>query len=449
MTSSDVTDVKGAESAGDPTANEAVGHAAGAAPVSAQEALHETDAQDAREGGPVLEDEAISLPGEEAEKSAAHGAANRGDRKRSFETADHEVPTSKVEEWRFTPLRRFAPLFEDTATDDREGDPALDYQVEIPQGVPDVANLAPGQAPRGTVLVPEDLTSAVASARCEEALHLVAPKNAEIAEPFRVAITGRGAERRGNAHIVLETEESSSATFVLNHTGTAQYAQNVEMVVGNNSQMTVIALQDWDDDALHIATHHARVGRDAKLKHIVVSLGGSGVRVNVIGELAAPGGEVENLGLYFSDADQFLEHRLFVDHAAPNCTSDVAYKGALQGAKARSVWVGDVLIRKQAEGTNTYELNRNLVLTEGARADSVPNLEIETGEIEGAGHAAATGRFDDEQLFYLQARGIPEKDARRLVVRGFFAELIQKIDVPEIREHLFDSIENELERSMN
>lgn len=449
MTSSDVTDVKGAESAGDPTTNEAVGHAAGAAPVSAQEALHETDAQDAREGGPVLEDEAISLPGEEAEKSAAHGAANRGDRKRSFELADHEVPTSKVEEWRFTPLRRFAPLFEDTATDDREGDPALDYQVEIPQGVPDVANLAPGQAPRGTVLVPEDLTSAVASARCEEALHLVAPKNAEIAEPFRVAITGRGAERRGNAHIVLETEESSSATFVLNHTGTAQYAQNVEMVVGNNSQMTVIALQDWDDDALHIATHHARVGRDAKLKHIVVSLGGSGVRVNVIGELAAPGGEVENLGLYFSDADQFLEHRLFVDHAAPNCTSDVAYKGALQGAKARSVWVGDVLIRKQAEGTNTYELNRNLVLTEGARADSVPNLEIETGEIEGAGHAAATGRFDDEQLFYLQARGIPEKDARRLVVRGFFAELIQKIDVPEIREHLFDSIENELERSMN
>ncbi|MBM7500509.1 Fe-S cluster assembly protein SufD [Brachybacterium muris] len=449
MTSSDVTDVKGAESAGDPTANEAVGHAAGAAPVSAQEALHETDAQDAREGGPVLEDEAISLPGEEAEKSAAHGAANRGDRKRSFELADHEVPTSKVEEWRFTPLRRFAPLFEDTATDDREGDPALDYQVQVPQGATDVSNLAPGQAPRGTVLVPEDLTSAVASARCAEALHLVAPKNAEIAEPFRVAITGRGAERRGNAHIVLETEESSSATFVLNHTGTAQYAQNVEMVVGDNSQMTVIALQDWDDDALHIATHHARVGRDAKLKHIVVSLGGSGVRVNVIGELAAPGGEVENLGLYFSDADQFLEHRLFVDHAAPNCTSDVAYKGALQGAKARSVWVGDVLIRKQAEGTNTYELNRNLVLTEGARADSVPNLEIETGEIEGAGHAAATGRFDDEQLFYLQARGIPEKDARRLVVRGFFAELIQKIDVPEIREHLFDSIENELERSMN
>lgn len=297
--------------------------------------------------------------------------------------------------------------------------------------------------------MPEDLPTAIASARTEQALHLVAPRNTAVEEPFQVAVTGRGSERRGNAHIVLETEESSSATFVLNHTGSAQLAENVEMILGANSQMTVIALQDWDDDALHHSTHHARLGRDSKLKHIVVSLGGSAVRVNVIGELSAPGAEVENIGLYFSDADQFLEHRLFVDHAAPNCTSNVAYKGALQGSNARSVWVGDVLIRKEAEGTNTYELNRNLVLTEGARADSVPNLEIETGEIEGAGHAAATGRFDDEQLFYLRSRGIPELEARRLVVRGFFAELIQRIDVPEIREHLFASIEAELSRSMN
>jgi Fe-S cluster assembly protein SufD len=109
------------------------------------------------------------------------------------------------------------------------------------------------------------------------------------------------------------------------------------------------------------------------------------------------------------------------------------------------VWIGDVLIRAAAEGTETFELNRNLVLTEGARADSVPNLEIETGEIAGAGHASATGRFDDEQLFYLQARGIPEGVARRLVVRGFFHELLMKITVPEIRERLEAAIEAELE----
>ncbi|MDN5686908.1 MAG: Fe-S cluster assembly protein SufD [Brachybacterium sp.] len=444
MTTSDMTELKDAEYAGDPAADENAGHAAGAAPMAARDALAAGGEDSA--AAAELEDEGMSLTDEQ---SAAHGAHNRGDRARSFELSDHERPTSDIEEWRFTPLRRFAPLLTDTATDDREGDPAVDYQVEVPEGAPEVSTLAVGQAPRGTVLVPEDLPSAVASVRSEQALHLVAPKNTDLAEPFRVEITGRGADRRANAHIVLETKESSSATFVLNHTGSAQYAQNVEMIAGDNSQMIVISLQDWDDDALHIATHHGAIGRDAKIKHIVVTLGGSAVRVNTISDLVHPGGEVENLGLYFSDEGQFLEHRLFVDHTAPNCTSDSAYKGALQGRSARSVWVGDVLIRKEAEGTNTYELNRNLVLTEGARADSVPNLEIETGEIEGAGHAAATGRFDDEQLFYLRARGIPEKEARRLVVRGFFAELIQRIDVPEIREHLTESIETELSRSMS
>ncbi|GAA1290306.1 MULTISPECIES: Fe-S cluster assembly protein SufD [Brachybacterium] len=433
------TDMKGPESTGDAAVNEAVGHAAGAAPVAAQTTVDEADVPAA----PELEEENLSLPGQET--SAAHAALNRGARKRSFEVSDHEVPKSHVEEWRFTPLRRFAPLFQDVATDDS----AVEYQVEVPEGASEPGTLAIGQAPRGTVLVPEDIASAIASARSEQALHLTAAKNGAYDAPFRIDIAGRGADRRGNGHIVLETEESSSAIFVLNHTGSAQYAQNVEMIIGDNSTMTVISLHDWDDDAIHIATHHARVGRDAKLKHVAVTLGGSAVRFNAIGEYGGPGGEIEKLGLYFSDEDQFFENRLFVDHSAPHCTSNVAYKGALQGKKARSVWVGDVLIRKEAEGTNTYELNRNLVLTEGARADSVPNLEIETGEIEGAGHAAATGRFDDEQLFYLRARGISELEARRLVVRGFFAEIIQQIDVPEIRERLSASIEDELARSMN
>ncbi|UVY83073.1 Fe-S cluster assembly protein SufD [Brachybacterium sp. NBEC-018] len=428
---------EGTETTQERSDGEIVGGAAGAAPVAARATI-----DGLAPVAPQLEDERLALP---SDGPAKHAATSRAARLRSFELGDHPVPTSKIEEWRFTPLRRFTSLFQDDATEDG----AVEYEVTVPEGAPEASTLAIGEAPRGTALVPEDLTAAIASARSEQALHLVAPRNAELADPFRVEITGRGADRRANGHLVLETEESSTATFVLNHTGSAQYAQNVEMVVGDNSRMTVIALQDWDDDALHISTHHARLGRDAKLKHIVVSLGGSAVRVNAIGEFSAPGAELENTGLYFADENQFLEHRLFVDHAAPNCTSDVAYKGALQGQKARSVWVGDVLIRKEAEGTSTYELNRNLVLTEGARADSVPNLEIETGEIEGAGHAAATGRFDDEQLFYLRARGIPEKEARRLVVRGFFAELIQKIDVPEIREHLFESIEAELTRSMN
>ena len=135
---------------------------------------------------------------------------------------------------------------------------------------------------------------------------------------------------------------------------------------------------------------------------------------------------------------------MFVDHGPAHCRSRVTYKGALQGRDAHTVWIGDVLIRATAVGTDTYELNRNLVLTDGGRADSVPNLEIETGEIAGAGHASATGRFDDEQLFYLQSRGIDADSARRLVVLGFFAEVLDQIPSQALRERLLRAVESEL-----
>ena len=207
----------------------------------------------------------------------------------------------------------------------------------------------------------------------------------------------------------------------------------------------MVTVQEWADTALHLGQHDVVVGRDAKVRHIAVTLGGGIVRLNTNASYAGPGGSFEALGVYFADSGQHQEHRLFVDHEAPHCHSNVEYKGALQGDSAHTVWVGDVLIRAAAEGTDTYELNRNLILTDGARADSVPNLEIETGEIAGAGHASATGRFDDQQLFYLQARGIDEDTARRLVVRGFFASIVGRIGVPEIEEHLMEAIDRELE----
>ncbi|MCL2850094.1 MAG: SufD family Fe-S cluster assembly protein, partial [Micrococcales bacterium] len=176
----------------------------------------------------------------------------------------------------------------------------------------------------------------------------------------------------------------------------------------------------------------------------VVTLGGSVVRITPDVQFSGPGGSLTALGLYYADAGQHLEHRLFVDHAVPRCRSRVTYKGALQGDGARSVWVGDVLIRAAAEGTDTYEQNRNLLLTDGARADSVPDLEIETGLIEGAGHASATGRFDDEQLFYLCSRGIPPDQARRLVVRGFFADLLGQVGVDDVAERLLAHVDAEL-----
>ncbi|HEX2804762.1 MAG TPA: Fe-S cluster assembly protein SufD, partial [Kineosporiaceae bacterium] len=249
-------------------------------------------------------------------------------------------------------------------------------------------------------------------------------------------------------HLLVAAERGSSATVVVDFRGSGAFADNVELDVADGAALTVVSIQSWDDDAVHLSAHHARLGRDAKLKHVVVNLGGEVVRITPSARFTGPGGEIELIGLYFADAGQHFEHRLFVDHAVPHCRSNVVYKGALQGDGAHTVWVGDVLIRAEAEGTDTYELNRNLVLTDGARADSVPNLEIETGEIVGAGHASATGRFDDEQLFYLQARGIPEVEARRLVVRGFFNELIQKIGVPDVEQRLIAAIEAELASSI-
>jgi Fe-S cluster assembly protein SufD len=148
--------------------------------------------------------------------------------------------------------------------------------------------------------------------------------------------------------------------------------------------------------------------------------------------------------LSFAGEGQHQESRLYVDHSVPQCSSHVVYKSVLDGDTSRTVWIGDVRIRPTAVATTTYELNRNLLLTDGARADSVPNLEIETGEIAGAGHASATGRFDDLQLFYLQSRGIPEDEARRLVVRGFFADVIDHITVPELHDRLMASIDARL-----
>ena len=243
---------------------------------------------------------------------------------------------------------------------------------------------------------------------------------------------------------MIEAAPHSRATVVLRHEGSAQFAQNVEIIVRDGASLTLVSLQRWDDDAVHVAAHQAVVGRDATLRHTVVSLGGAVVRVNPSVDLAGAGSEGKVYGLSFADSGQHLESQVYVHHRGPNTSADVLYKGALQGSSARSVWVGDVLIGREAVGTDSYEANRNLVLTDGARADSVPNLEIETGEIAGAGHASATGRFDDEQLFYLRSRGIPEEAARRLVVRGFFNEIIAKIAVPAVRERLTEAIEREL-----
>jgi Fe-S cluster assembly protein SufD len=365
---------------------------------------------------------------------------SRGDRRTSFDPADFPVPHGREEEWRFTPVDRLGTLLGDGAASGR-----VDVASELPDGV--TLTTIPAEQARGLgIAAPGDRAAARAGTAPDGALHLAVAAEAEPAEPARLRLTGAGGAALG--HLVLTVGRHARATVVLRHDGSAAYSQLLSVVAGDGADLTLISLQEWDDDAIHLAEHAVVVGRDARVRHIAVTLGGAIVRVATNTTYAGPGGSFEGLGLYFADDGQHLEHRLFVDHAQPRCTSNVVYKGALQGETAHTVWVGDVLIRASAEATDTYELNRNLVLTDGARADSVPNLEIETGEIVGAGHASATGRFDDEQLFYLMARGIPETEARRLVVRAFFAEIVQRIGLPEIGDRLMAAIEAELAASM-
>jgi Fe-S cluster assembly protein SufD len=340
--------------------------------------------------------------------------------------------TGREEEWRFTPLARLRGLHDGSA--DVSG--ALEVTVT---GAP-VETIGPEHPLVGSVLTPPDRPAALAMRDFKHG-HLVTIAGT-LTEPVTVSLTGTGAAAYG--HLVVDVEPFASAVVVLEHSGSGAYSGGVEVRLGDGADLTLVSLQEWDDQAVHLGTHAVSVGRDARFKSVVVTLGGDLVRLHPRVTYASTGGSAELLGLAFADAGQHLEHRLLVEHAVPHCTSRVTYKTAVQGEGAHSVWIGDVLIRAEATGTDTYELNRNLLLTDSARADSVPNLEIETGEIAGAGHASATGRFDDEQLFYLQARGITPDEARRIVVLGFFTEILQRIGVPSLEERLVAAVEAEL-----
>lgn len=358
----------------------------------------------------------------------------------SFDLADHEVPTGREEIWRFTPLKRLRGLHQDTPLGDG------DITVEV-DAAPEVTavSVPVGDSARGASgYVPVDRVSARAWDAATSVFEVTIPADAEVEQPTTIRLHGGGVDQAGAGHLLVRAGRFSRAVVIVDYVGSATWAENIEVVLEDGAQLTFVTVQDWNDDSVHVVTQHARVGRDASFKHVAVSLGGDVLRASTSADYVGSGGSVELLGVYFADEGQHIEHRLFADHTAPRTKSDVLYKGALQGQDAHTVWIGNVLIRKEAEGIDTFEQNDNLVLTDGAKADSVPNLEIETGEIEGAGHASTTGRFDDQHLFYLQSRGIPADEARRLVVHGFFHDIIRRIGVPALQERLSESIEDEL-----
>jgi Fe-S cluster assembly protein SufD len=373
------------------------------------------------------------------------GPAPTGSPAERFTSTDPDafgVPTGREETWRFTPMKRIRALLDGAASDQHP-----QWDADLPSGA-ELTTVDAGDPLLKALPEPADRLAALTRRNADGASVLRIAPEAQLDRPATLRLAGAGGNSPDDAvvwgQLVVEVGAFAQATVVLDHTGLAKYSGGVTVLVGDGAQVTLVSVQDWAPGAVHGGQYDTVVGRDATFKQVVVTLGGDLVRLVSNVQYSGPGGSADLYGVYFADETQHQEHRLWVDHAVPNCRSNVLYKGALQGEDARTVWIGDVRIRPAATGTDTYELNRNLVLTDGARADSVPNLEIETGEIVGAGHASATGRFDDEQLFYLCSRGIDSETARRLVVRGFFADVVQHIGLPELQDRLMGTIEARL-----
>ena len=354
-------------------------------------------------------------------------------------TTNYLTPTGREEAWRFTPLKKLSGIHDlEVSVADNI---SLFAKSNLPKGV---SLTTPNTSDHPPAYAASDIVTNRVRKEAKKTILITIDDNTEIAEPiFLKRKCGPTAEV---SRAAIQIGVNSRATVVIENNGAGKLGEEIEISLAAGSSLNFISLQEWDLNSVHLAQHHAIIGKDAQFNSYVVSIGGSTVRISPTVEYTGMGASAEMYGVYFATDEQHLEHRIHVNHSVPNTKSRVNYKGALAGKGAHTVWIGDVYINKGAEGTDTFELNRNLLLTDGARADSVPNLEIETGEIVGAGHASTTGRFDDEQLFYLQSRGIPADIARRLVIRGFFAEIISKLKSEEIEERLMSRIESELSR---
>ena len=354
-------------------------------------------------------------------------------------TTNYLTPTGREEAWRFTPLKRLRGLHDGSSVQsDRSTLIAKDV---LPAGVTFTReNLEP-------LAQSDDVIIERVRSYSPSVAHLSIAANTELSEPIFLGRSAGALDTAEFSRVRISLGTHAVATVIIENTTDTILAEDLEISLAPGSNLKFVTLQEFESQSVYAARHHAVIDKDATFKSITVTVGGDVVRMMPTVEFTAPGASADLLGVYFATAGQFFEHRIHVDHAVPHAKSNVNYKGALAGQGAHTVWIGDVLIRAAAEGTDTYELNRNLLLSDGARADSVPNLEIETGEIVGAGHASTTGRFDDEQLFYLMSRGIGMADARRLVVRGFFNEIVSEIGNQTVQDRIMDRIDSELEKA--
>jgi Fe-S cluster assembly protein SufD len=387
--------------------------------------------------------------------------------------SDLAWPHNRIEEWRYTDPRRFdltRPLIAAAGTPSpraagivgavRE---VLAGQVAIVDGGVASATVRPDVAARGVVVtdlataarthpevVGEALGRAVGVERKFAAANLAAftggafvyvPADVELTDPIAVTVqaTAPGAFL---PRVLLVLGPHARASVYLDHFGDAEVTvvEVVEAVVGEGARLSLVTAQDWGPHVDHLGAHTGWVGANADYRHLEATLGGRTVYLTPDVELAQAGGSAELLGVYFTDTGQHVEHRSLIHHDASATTSESVYKGALQGDSFAS-WYGNIRIEPHAKATASDETNRNLILSEGARASSIPFLEILCSDVARCGHHSSVGQVDELQLFYLESRGIPREEAARLLVFGFFKEVTDRIDLPGVSEVVLAEIE--------
>ncbi|MDP1715904.1 MAG: Fe-S cluster assembly protein SufD [Anaerolineales bacterium] len=300
----------------------------------------------------------------------------------------------------------------------------------------------------GQIVKPGDgKFAALASALAQNGVLLYVPKNVQVENPLHSVLWGPGGELAHCSHLIVFVDNGASVTYVHeaaspNETGHAMHAGVVELHIGENANLRFVELQSWGRHVWNFSHERARVERGGNLDWIFGAVGSRLTKNFSDLDLAGEGAQGRMSGFYFTDDTQHLDHDTQQNHFAPHTTSDLLFKGALKG-KSRSVWQGMIYVAPGAQKTDGYQANRNLVLDDQARADSIPGLEILADDVR-CTHGATVGKLEQEPLFYLKSRGIPQREAEQLVVEGFFDPIMQRIPFEGVRERFQQAIQDKL-----
>ena len=380
------------------------------------------------------------------------------------------LPTTSDEPWRFTDLRGFDPnAFTDGQTLDTSARATSEGQT-LDRAAPAMLEMDIGalatvtessieieRAPDGITFEPladhprlhelvgwSDKFTAHNAALWQNGLLVVVPKGVELEAPLYVRIANSVDDASLFWRLLVVAEEGSRFSLIEEYTSARPDVRGytnaaVELFVEQAAKFEYVSIQNLSRETWHFATHHARVERDAELDWVAGGFGSKKGKIRIQNDLTGPGATSRVTGAYFADGDQHLDYDTFQEHAAPNTESDFAFKGALRES-ARAVWRGMIRVEPDAQKTNAYQENRNLLLSETAHADSIPGLEIMANDVR-CTHGATLGRVDREQLFYLMARGLTRGEAERLIVRGFFQDILDRIDLEPVRDALGSALE--------